>query len=487
VKTQTVKTMPAVIASQPLSSALAAISSKTKRRTSSATTATTPPSHTTHSTEELVTYEILQELDKERRLRAELEEKIRQLQLEKESGKPSDNEIVLSRKHYVALQAELQGYRQLVEALTADRPAVAAAVRSTLRQKILQKQHHDHSSLLQQRPSQQTVVPTPPSLPLHVIRLLEVMPWDPRAKEFAFATEAMYEWQFYNSKTKTWGTELRDSPPLFRTLPTEEPKPGVNARGGNPKRKLSLTLWVGAENVLGTSPPNQCVLTDRPITKLYDLQKGYPLPENGGTWQWVGGWRVEKRIDLSNDYSDELEIGTRSSEANKKSRVDCDDEGWSYAMEATHFLLNPAETCWDNAGDNTVLRPIRRRKWTRQRSLVDYPHVSESTKCFLDLMAQRKCATMAANKVSEQLVKTKVALTEAESVVMQSKDELILQVHSLKKDLETSKNKKINSCKEFKETLQFVGYSIDKLQNRVLELMNSSASRQSADVGLAMS
>ena len=177
------------------------------------------------SSEDELMRDILNELDRERRRRAELEAQVRTLLAEHQSSQPGADQMVLSRKHFIALQTELQGYRKLVEAMTAERPAIAAAVQNSLRQKILQKQH-EHAKVVP--------LPASPSLPLHVIRLLEIMPWDPRANEYAFATEEMYEWQFYDPKQQMWVTDLRQSPPLFKALPTEEPKPGVNAGGGAP-------------------------------------------------------------------------------------------------------------------------------------------------------------------------------------------------------------------------------------------------------------
>ena len=411
------------------------------------------------SREDELLQEILNELDRERKRRAELEVQVRTLLEEKQAAEPGEDEMILSRKHYIALQTELQGYRKLIEVMTGERPALSHAVENTMRQKILQKQH-EFAAIVPPKAS--------PSLPLHVIRLLEIMPWDPRANEYAFATEEMYEWQFYNQKQKKWMSEFKESPRLFKALPTEEPKPGVNANGGNQKRKLlALPFFVGADGI-AVSPPPSCVLTNHAITKLYDLKKGYPLPENGGTWQWVGGWRVQKRINLSHDFSNF---------ESSRMRVDCDEQGWSYAAEATHFLLNPTETCWDHPGKvdkkpGHILRPIRRRKWNRQRALVDYPYASESTQHFLALMAQLKSATMAANKISEQLVETKVSLTEAEASVMHCKDELTGRIRSLKQLLESKK--KLASPKEARARLQQASTAASKMESEVLKLLESS-------------
>ena len=161
----------------------------------------------------------------------------------------------------------------------------------------------------------------------------------------------------------------------------------------------------------------------------------------------------------------------KNTKQRKPRRVDCDDEGWSYAMEPTHFLLNPEETVFDNPGSNAVIRPVRRRKWTRQRALVEYPHASESTKCFLRLMSQNLFATMMANKVSEQLVQTKCALTEAESLQMQCKDEIVLKVRELKWALET---KGKLTPRNAKSTIQAAIAVADQMQAELLSLLSVS-------------
>jgi hypothetical protein len=141
-----------------------------------------------------------------------------------------------------------------------------------------------------------------------------------------------------------------------------------------------------------------------------------------------------------------LDVGIVKKARSKQAKVDCDDDGWSYAEEPTHFLINPTELCWDNPGitgisknsksHDTIERSVRRRKWTRQRALVDYPFASTQTKEFLRLMAQHACATISANKVSEQLVDTKMALTEAETKLEECKDEIAIQEQMIRQVLE---------------------------------------------------
>jgi len=99
--------------------------------------------------------DILDELDRERTRRAELESEIRALKIEKELDPSS---FVIQRE-LIALQTERDGFKQLVDVLTAGNDAVSAALRQEK------------------------------TLPLHVVRLLEVVPYDPRAVASAKANE----------------------------------------------------------------------------------------------------------------------------------------------------------------------------------------------------------------------------------------------------------------------------------------------------------
>lgn len=414
-------------------------SSTLPRESSAITTPLSPRSRRDH-TEEGLLRDVLDELDRERKRRAELEAQIRFLLTEKQQA---EDEFKISRKHYIALQTELQGYRQLVEVMTRDKPAMAAAIKATTRQKIgaLQKNGPEKST--------STSNALASYLPLHVVRLLEVMPWDHRTKQYTFATEELYEWQFYDRKQQKWLSELRHCPSFFKTLPTEEPSPGVNAvsDGRDNQRDRTILNFLAGTETMSAALPSQCVLTNHGLTRLYNLKHGYPLPSgSGGTWQWVGGWRIEKRIAMDDDHFS-LDVGIVKKARSKQVKVDCDDDGWSYAEEPSHFLINPTELCWDNPGTSTgtsknprshetIKRSVRRRKWTRQRALVDYPFASTQTKEFLRLMAQYACATISANKVSEQLVDTKMALTEAETKLEECKDELAIQGQMLRQVLE---------------------------------------------------
>lgn len=349
-----------------------------------------PPDEPVDSPEEGVLRDVLEELDRERSRRAELEEQVRKLtedvQKAEETARASQKQqpiISESRHAMVAMKTQVEGFRQLVDTLTAGKPAIALASEQKARQK---------------------------TLPLHVVRLLEVLPWDPRAQEHIFGQEEVYEWQTYDIRELKWQSQLRYFPVLFKSMPIIKPK----AEGGrrnedeqNPANHLLVFLAGGDKGA--SAPSKHGVLTNEGLTMIYNLEAGYPLPNDGGQWEWIGGWRVDKTNNSGSDSSNLPE----------------DDQGWSYGMEAQHFLLRPSTLISDSRGAaEDKKRNIRRRKWIRRRVLTDYPLASERTQQYLKLVAENARLSVVASKISDQLVETRTALTEAETQVMQAKEKL---------------------------------------------------------------
>lgn len=408
------------------------------------------------------------QLEKERARRIELEAELKALQEKssppmpnkkserksrrrssKSSGPKEDSSLAaIPPKHYTALQQELEGYRQIVDAMTQEKPAIAAALKADS----------------EKRSAVRTGRPVPhqnPTLPLHVIRLFEVMPWEPKAQEYAFAEEEIFEWQVYDLKQKKWCSTLSEFPSFFRALPTIvstknsvqefQPLDSMN----QPGRDRSMLMFLASCENMGksegstaslTAPPHNCVLTNAGLTNVMDIAKGFPLPGDGGTWRWVGSWRIEKRAIVFIDGRDE-----------RPQTLDCDKDGWSYALDASDFLkANPEEHCFESPGmvedkltlekasflsGNKVVRHwipvrrVRRRKWTRRRVLVDYPHASEQARNFLQLLAQNASLTFAANKISDQLVETKMKLTDTQLKTHQNEEDTKAKVAQLKHEI----------------------------------------------------
>jgi hypothetical protein len=411
------------------------------------------------------------ELEKERERRVELEAKLRALQenpppspppaekSKKKSKRRSSKSssaitpakeddasaaTTMSPQQYTALQHELEGYRQIINAMTQEKPAIAAAIQANdARRSAVQ--------LGRPMPLQN------PTLPLHVIRLLEIMPWEPKAQEYAFGTEEIFEWQVYNVKQQKWCSSFKEMPSIFQTLPilkattnaVQESQPSVALR--QPGRDRSLLMFLAGTMKMGsaslTAPPDNSVLTNAGLNHMVELANGFPLPLDGGTWQWVGAWRVEKRVILFT--GDGLD--------NRPQTLDCDEDGWSYAMDVSdYFEDNPEEHCFERPGmvedkltlekasflsGNKVvrhmipIRKVRRRKWTRRRVLVDYPYASEQSKHFLRLLAQNASLTFAANKISDQLVDVKMQLTDTRLKTLQHEEETKTKVAQLKLEM----------------------------------------------------
>jgi hypothetical protein len=318
--------------------------------------------------EEGILRDVLLELDRERSKRAELEAQVRMLEEEVHHHRKKSCQATTSssmnlhtKQDYLSLQTEKIGYLELLDALTKDRPAFSA----------------NHQSL-----------------PLHVIRMLEIIPWDPRAKPHLFGQERVYEWQMWNAQ-KNWQKELRYFPTFFKTLPIVIPRSGhfINDAPSS------------------SSPPKQCVLTNLQVTTIYNIDKGYPLPEDGGNWQWVGGWRIEKSMDT-------------------------DDQGWSYsndpqlASSTSYYSQHTAP----QRGETNIVK--RRRKWTRSRVLVDYPYASAMTREYLKLVASKAELQVTVEKLSEQLVETKMSLTSLEAEQHDFQEQTRRKIQKLKAELE---------------------------------------------------
>ena len=338
---------------------------------------------------EAMLHDVLTELDRERTTRAELEARVRLLEQDLYSAQRQQlaSNQGPTRKEYIQLQTEKDGYLQLLDALLKDnKPAFQSAM--------------SDETNSQQQQHQQT-------LPLHVLRMMEVIPWDPRAKPHLFGEEQLYEWQLYSTGDKSWKIKnLRHFPHTtkFRQLPCTIPKPN----------------FVVGEAPTSSSPPKgNCVLTNIEVTHLLNIDQGYPLPTDGGVWKWVGGWRIDKNQNTDND-------------------------GWSYSNSRN---INDESSYYDQLrmptkGQANLLK--RRRKWTRLRALVDYPQASESTVEYLKLVAANAELDISVEKLSSQLVETKMNLTSLEADHLTLKEETTRKIKLLEKDVK-DKNRIIES------------------------------------------
>lgn len=335
--------------------------------------------------EEGVLRDVLEELDRERHKRAELEAQVRVLQEELHSQRRKNSKSTkTSARDYTQVVAERDGYKEILDALTEDRPAFATAAHQERN-----SPHHNHSTL-----------------PIHIIRLLEVMPWDSRAQQYIFGMEQLYEWQIYGADKKWKGKELRQFPTFFKTLPIVVPTPGKTVHEV-PRSSLPFG---------GIAPPKQCVLTNIEVNTILNIDQGYPLPEDGGGWTWVGPWRVEKSTHT-------------------------DEQGWVYSNDV-QVLADPTtyynEFRLPEKGQPNIMK--RRRKWTRLRVLIDYMYASNMTKEYLKLIAEKATLDINVDKLSGQLVETKMVLTTMEADHLAYQERTNAQIKELERDL-ADKNK----------------------------------------------
>jgi len=433
--------------------------------------------------EEGVLKDVLEELDRERSKRAELQALVRQLGQEKEQlaqraaadRRPAASPSIPHRV-FRSMEIQVEGYQEIIDALTLSKPAIAAAAAMEKEEATLlarrggNRKNKTNTNSIQPSALQR---PTRKTLPLHVVRLLEVLPWDPRTKQHVFATEEIFEWQVY--REGAWQSHLKHFPTQFKTLhvvkasskqtstTNSDNNDGIpdHQQSDTKKDRSFLFFLAGGEipssNNTHTSAiamsrrkAEHRILTDERVTVLFDTDAGYPLPQNdGGVWEWLGSWRVGKH-EPPRDKKQHI-ASTTEAELEAQKRADCDEQGWSYVVEPQDFLLGLPDMIWDNPGGGdeaalltaaatnatasnknnskgnstaVVKRTFRRRRWIRQRILVDYLYASEGTRQYLELLKENARLSGAASKISDQLVETKAALTESEEKLMQARDAL---------------------------------------------------------------
>jgi len=147
-----------------------------------------------------------------------------------------------------------------------------------------------------------------------------------------------------------------------------------------------------------------------------NIDRGYPLPDDGGGWTWVGPWKVEKNIDT-------------------------DEQGWTYSNDAE--IRTDPETYYNEFRLPEKGRPNivkRRRKWTRLRVLIDYPHASKMTREYLKLVAEKATLEVNTDKLSGHLVETKMCLTDLQAEHLAYQERTNTRIRELERQVE-EKNK----------------------------------------------
>ena len=336
----------------------------------------------------------------------------------------------------VSLRTERDGLLELIHALTPNNQALKLCTSSnsttntTKRSPKHNSNHHHH---------QHHHHPNKDTLPLETVQLLEIIPWDDRAKVHTQNVEYVYQWQKYDAKAKVW----IDKHDLF----------------ANESSSLSLS----STSTTTTNSSNDKVVHG----KIVDLTKGYALPTNGN-WEWVGTWQIDGVPHFT------------ANDNNHSSLDDDDDRGWIYASNPVYIKSNATDKCFDKAYDddnnddekkkkyvlskrNSPIIPkrrYRRRIWKRQRVLTSYPGISRTTKHLLHLSAQNAKLSFTVNKLHDQIFEMQNNLMQKEEEMDKTTIGLMEQISIMqrKNDKNTSElSKKSQEINELKR--KFVGRS----------------------------
>ena len=406
-----------------------------------------------------------EELELERDKRRELEETIAAMKAQQQqqqqdlknnkhrrkSGSHDDtNNGSSARKDVIALQAEVQGYRQLVDVMTLGRPAMVAAT----------------TAIAEREPN---------SLPPHIIRFLELMPWHPEARRAAVVTEVLYEWQVYHAATKSWRSELAHFPNSLLSLPLAWP-----IWNG---RELDTSKTGGGLSLPKTND-QEGMWTDRDLTHRLELRDGYQLPTpgpNAPRWKWVGGWRVVVHDGDDDRDIDDRSVGSETSQSTKEddetthedASCHCDPDGWTYAKRPCHFLddtssedasdlLSPylvsielaridhSRRRWSRNDPNDVNTSlVRRRQWHRTRVLAEYPGVSEYTQNYLKLIFEQEERDKVMVKLQKKRKQDHLAFRALRAELSKERQMWMTERHMLesqKQDLEILLQRQIVQC-----------------------------------------
>ena len=358
------------------------------------------------TTDETVLRDVLKELDRERSKRAELESKLRS-QLSSQS-----QQISICNRTTESMKTQIQQYQEIIQILTSRRKAIQHAV----------EQEEKHL----------------PSLPVHVIRLLEIMPWevDPT---YLVQTITVYEWQYYVSNHRQWRSELKYFPHSFQEA-TQKKMEGMLSSAESPKSKETTVPAVipkqdSSQGILGflTNASKHSlngVFTNDKMTERISMHLPFSKNDNGSTYEWIGGWQIDKqRIEM---------VPVANADTQLRTMVEHDPDGFLYGKSLQDFVLQDPGKLWNTSSTSTksstpsdVVRKLRRRKWTRQRVLVNYPLASEYTRRFLRLKADHARQTRTLSKLSDQLVETKTAWTNSEAIALETQSKLQSKINQL--------------------------------------------------------
>ena len=144
--------------------------------------------NTNRNLDNSVLYAVLEELDRERSKRAALETELRKLRAIEEEEERLQKQLSPYEIQYQSYESERNTCKELVDAITSNLSSPYAAIlkRTNKAKNNNEKKRDDMEEEKSSSPSNTAVIE---SLPIHVIRMLEVMPYDPRAIKSTKAKE----------------------------------------------------------------------------------------------------------------------------------------------------------------------------------------------------------------------------------------------------------------------------------------------------------
>lgn len=276
------------------------------------------------------------------------------------------------------------------------------------------------------------------TLPLHIVRFLEIMPWDDRVQDYISVEEEVVQWQAFDTRTGFWSDKRMKSLPQFRYLP-------INNMDDT---EIPFSPVGKIQQAIDSFGSNASFVTDRAYSQILDLSHGFPLPTKG-EWEWISNWRIESSS-----------LKTSSSNG---------DESWEYSDEIKDLLAK------DNGSDLTSHVPrttsrFRKRIWKRCRVLTSYPGISQRTRQMLKMNSHNSKLTLALSKLHDQVNDMQNKLTRQEEVHEKEISDLNAEKAILGDEVERKKNAIVALFKE-KNELQA---SNTKLQTKVKQTIKKS-------------
>ncbi|GMI10027.1 hypothetical protein TrVE_jg4388 [Triparma verrucosa] len=382
----------------------------------------TPPPPTGDSS---VLSDVLQALDRERTLRASLEDKLRVLTAKQTKMKSSPPP---STPPPPSSTLDPQSDKELIELLTSSshsHDTTLASLQSSnsfLSSKITSLETSLSLLTPTAPPSYRFSLSSPSSLPPSLILSLETDPFTtlPHVKK----TIGIWEWEGWDSMFSKWSTS--QLPRTLKDLKLRKSKGGLKGL------------------IDGVSNGSRNYTFEDFKERFNEEEVEYWIEDGGGVWGWVGGWLVDKN------------------------RYGADGEGWIRGESVEDVL--ESKVCGEGG--------VRGRYFERVRVLKEFPEMSKGAAGFLRELEQ-KCGLEVACKEMGEQVREMCDRERLSGEKIERLERVAREVPALKKELE----KRNREYQKLLDETQAI-----RNQHKVLtspglsSSRNSSASNSSEDV-----